>query len=42
MLGAALALAGCDPQAIAELEEGVATGAEVVRGFGHTRSGWRM
>ena len=40
VLGAALALAGCDPQAIAELEEGVATEADVVQRFGQPERVW--
>ena len=39
-LAAALALAGCDPQAIKELEEGVSTEADVVQRFGQPERVW--
>lgn len=39
-LAAALALAACDPQAIKELEEGVATEADVVQRFGQPERVW--
>ena len=40
MLAAALGAAGCDPQAIKELEEGVATEADVVQRFGQPERVW--
>lgn len=36
----ALALAGCDPQAIRELEEGLSTEADVVQRFGQPERVW--
>jgi hypothetical protein len=39
-LAAALALAGCDPQRISELEEGVATEADVRARFGAPEQVW--
>ncbi len=39
-LAAALALAGCDPQRIKELEEGVATEADVRQRFGEPEKIW--
>ncbi len=39
-LGVLAALAGCDQQAIDELEEGVATEADVVRRFGQPERVW--
>jgi len=39
-LGALLALAGCDNQAISELEEGVSTEADVVARFGRPENVW--
>ena len=40
LLGSALWLAACDPQAIKELEEGVATEADVVQRFGQPERVW--
>ncbi len=40
LLAATLGLGGCDPQAIAELEEGVATEADVVQRFGQPERVW--
>lgn len=40
LLGAALGLAACDPQAIRELEEGVSTEADVVQRFGQPERVW--
>ena len=40
LLGAALGLAACDPQAIKELEEGVSTEADVVQRFGQPERVW--
>jgi len=40
MLAALLALAGCDNQAIKELEEGVSTEADVVARFGQPENVW--
>ena len=40
VLGAALALSACDPQAISELEEGVSTEADVVQRFGQPERVW--
>lgn len=40
LLGSALGLAGCDPQAIRELEEGVSTEADVVQRFGQPERVW--
>jgi hypothetical protein len=40
MLGALLALAGCDNQAIGELEEGVSTEADVRERFGPPENVW--
>jgi len=39
-LGALLALAGCDPQRIAELEEGISTEADVRARFGQPENIW--
>ena len=39
-LAAALGAAGCDPQVIKELEEGVATEADVVQRFGQPERVW--
>jgi len=40
MLGALLVFAGCDNQAISELEEGVSTEADVVARFGQPENVW--
>ena len=40
LLGALLALGGCDPQRIAELEEGVSTEADVRARFGEPENIW--
>lgn len=40
ILGAALLFAGCDPQAISELEEGVSTEADVRERFGAPEAVW--
>ncbi len=40
LLAALLALAGCDPQRISELEEGVATEADVRARFGEPEKVW--
>ena len=40
VLGALLALAGCDNQAIKELEEGMSTEADVVARFGQPENVW--
>ena len=40
ILGAMLALAGCDPQRIGELEEGVSTEADVRARFGEPENVW--
>ena len=40
LLAATLGLGGCDPQAIAELEEGVATEADLVQRFGPPERVW--
>lgn len=40
LLGTLLALAGCDNQAIKELEEGVSTEADVVARFGQPENVW--
>ena len=40
MLGLALSLAGCDPQRIKELEEGVSTEADVRKRFGEPENVW--
>jgi len=40
LLGALLSLLGCDPQRISELEEGVATEADVRQRFGEPEAVW--
>ena len=40
LLGAVLGLLGCDPQRISELEEGVATEADVRKRFGEPENTW--
>lgn len=40
LIGAALALAGCDPQRIAELQPGVSTEADVRAKFGEPEAVW--